>query len=221
MTTFDPFLPLAEPRACTHTGASFVDPYHDPKHPRKPIRHVRRQLCPGRVPIPLCRCGAGQPCRGRLRRAECGQPFAVDQEAAEARALLRPARVPGRGGRGRSDCGRCRTSGRGHGAGGGSCTIHPRARLSFALAGVDPGLTSSIASVAAGVSRLRYLWNQPTIARTAAAALKKNAIAMIVAAEFVRLESFSVGGFSSGFRTIFHHPMAATTRNRTPKSPTT
>lgn len=40
-----------------------------------------------------------------------------------------------------------------------------------------------------------YRWNQPKTATKAAAALKRNAIRMTIAAEFARLESFSVGGF--------------------------
>ncbi len=44
-----------------------------------------------RVPVRLYRSRAGQPRRGRVRWTDRGQPFAVNQEAAEARALLRPA----------------------------------------------------------------------------------------------------------------------------------
>jgi hypothetical protein len=37
----------------------------------------RRGLCDGRIPVRLYRRAAGQPCRGRVRRADRGQPLAV------------------------------------------------------------------------------------------------------------------------------------------------
>ena len=61
-------------------------------------RRIGARLDPGR----LHRRPAGQPCRGGVRRADGRQSLAVNQEAGEARPILRPARVPGRGGRGGS-----------------------------------------------------------------------------------------------------------------------
>ena len=69
-------------------------------------------------------------------------------------------------------------------------------------------------------SSVFYLQNKPRSATTAAAALKRNATTMNIAAELARLESFLLGGVSAGLRAILQYATPATTRNKIPKSAT-